>query len=223
MDILLPIYKHWCDKILNGTKTIEFRTRLPKHLKQGTIIYLYETAKNGGCKKVVGQCEVDYIIPVLSKDGKWPIYGAYPFIDYFYKNIKKDNEIAEYYKNLKKEFDSYRHYRYGFILGYAFSELELESLRKNKCLIDLTKTFDIDIINQISKDNGKSHNYIEECDKWLSDIGYYNDSEESYYKFGIVLKNVQRFETPKKLSCFKNIMGETVKNTPQSYMYVVQK
>ena len=39
-------------------KSFEFRTKLPKELKTGTKIYIYEPVKRGGCKKVVGEFTV---------------------------------------------------------------------------------------------------------------------------------------------------------------------
>jgi predicted transcriptional regulator len=205
--------------ILNGEKTIEFRTRLPKNMHSGTTIYIYETANKGGSKKVVGECKVDYIIPVLNENKKWPIYGAYPFIDYFFENIKGDKEKAEHYKKLKEEFDKYDKYRYGFILGYAFSEYELESLRKEGTFVDTWKIFDTKLVRKIIDDNDYSNKQIEECDNWLRKIGFYNDFEESYYEYGIVLKDVVKYNVPKELSEFIGTNNEKITRPPQSWMY----
>ena len=114
MDIVISIYNHWSQMILSGEKPIEFRTKLPNDFKSGDKIYIYETARYGGARAIVGECVVDYIIPVLSsiKNNKWPIYGAYPFIDYYFEHIKGDKDIAEHYRKLKKEFDTYENYRW---------------------------------------------------------------------------------------------------------------
>lgn len=219
MNIIYSLHKCWCDKIFEGIKTIEFRTKLPKKLKSGTILYLYETAKNGGCQKIVGQCEVDYVIPVLSKDGEWPIIGCYPFMEYFYRNIKKDEDTAEYFKKLKEEFDTYENYRYGFILNYSHSNDELESLRKTGTLLDYWKVNNLTIINRISKDREESEKYTTECDNWLESIGFYNEFGETNYQYGIVLKNIQKYKIPLSLSQFKDKNGVFIKKPPQSYVY----
>lgn len=221
MNIIYALHKCWCDKIFDGSKPIEFRTKLPKNLKSGTKLYLYETAKNNGARAIVGECVVDYIIPVLSstKNNKWPICGAYPFIDYYFEHIKGDKEIAEHYRKLKKEFDAYENYRYGFILNYAFCEEELTSLRTTGSLIDTFKISDYDLVKKIIDKNDIGNKRIEECDNWLSKIGYYNEFDETYYQYGIVLKDIKKYDTPKPIGDFKNKDGEQIKFAPQSFIY----
>lgn len=220
MGIMLSLRKQWSDKILDGSKPIEFRSSLPKNLKENETFYLYETSKQKGCKMVVGECQLDYIIPVTNEEGKWPMLGAYPFIDYYFEFIKGDKETADHYRALKKEFDTYKQYRYGFILNYAFSEYELKSLREKGTLVDTWKIFDMKVVRKILDDNDISGKKVEECDKWLMSIGFYNDMDESYYKYGLVLKNVKRYDSPKPLSEFKNPnMNTVIQNAPQSWCY----
>ncbi len=218
MNIIYALHKCWCDKIFDGSKPIEFRTKLPKNLKSGTKLYLYETAKNNGARAIVGECVVDYIIPVLSDKGKWPILGCYPFIDYFYENIKKDKETADYFRALKKEFDTYENYRYGFILGYSHSPLELESLRTTGSLMNLYPC-DFETVNRVVKDNEKSGKYAEECDDWLTQIGFYDDGGETYYQYGIVLKDIKKYTEPKQINTFEDKDGVAIQKAPQSFMY----
>lgn len=220
MDILMSLHKVWADMIFDGKKPIEFRTRLPKNFSIGDKIYIYETAKRGGSRKVVGFATVKDIIEVLSKDGRWPMFGAYPFIDFYFENIKGDKEKAEHYRKLKEEFDKYTQYKYGFILGYAFSELELSCLRETGCFVDTWKIFDMNIVRKVINDNTTSENYIRECDDWLKKIGYYNDCEESYYKYGIVLTNITKFDTPISINDINDKNGDPIKTAPQSWMYV---
>lgn len=221
MDIVISIYKQWSQMILSGEKPIEFRTKLPNDFKSGDKIYIYETARYGGARAIVGECVVDYIIPVLSsiKNNKWPIYGAYPFIDYYFEHIKGDKDIAEHYRKLKKEFDTYENYRYGFILNYAFCEEELESLRTTGSLIDTFKIFDYDLVKKIIDKNDIGNKRIEECDKWLSKIGYYNEFDETYYQYGIVLKDVIKYDTPIPTTEFLDRNGNPIQRAPQSWMY----
>ena len=54
MSIIISIYKHWTQMILNKEKPIEFRTKLPKDFKTGDKIYIYETARYGGARAIVG-------------------------------------------------------------------------------------------------------------------------------------------------------------------------
>ena len=221
MDIVISIYGKWSQMILDGKKPIEFRTKLPKNFKAGDKIYIYETAKYGGARAIVGECTVDYIISVLNKEGKWPMYGAYPFIDYFFENIKNNKEKAKYYRKLKKEFDTYENYKYGFILGYAFSELELKSLRETGSLIDTWTIYDKMVVDEIINANEESNKLIGECDDWLSSIGFYNEFEESYYKYGIVLKDAKRYDEPIPITEFLDQNKNTITRAPQSWMYTI--
>lgn len=218
MNIIYALHKCWCDKIFDKSKPIEFRTKLPKNLKSGTKLYLYETAKNNGARAIVGECVVDYIISVRSERGEWPIVGCYPFIDYYYEKIKGDKELAQYYRDLKEEFDKNKNYRYGFILGYSHSPRELSHLRRTGSLLDLWQC-NFDIVNEVAKDNDKSDKLAQECDDWLESIGFYDDGGETYYQYGIVLKDVKKYNTPKPISDFKNKDGEQIKFAPQSFIY----
>lgn len=225
MNIIISIYNHWAQMILNGEKTIEFRTRLPNDFKQGDTIYIYETAKHGGAHAIVGECKVDYIISVLREGdkNKWPILGAYPFIDYYLEKIKGDKATADYYRSLKTEFDTYENYRYGFILNYAFCDEELESLRTTGSLLDITKNMDFELIKTMDEKMKASSALVEECDRWLSKIGYYNDFDETNYKYGIVLKDVIKYDKPIPITDFLDKNGNNIKTVPQSWMYTLGK
>ena len=224
MDIIVSLHKNWSQQILEGQKTIEFRSRLPKEIKSGTTMYFYESSKNGGARKVVGQCEVDYIISVVSPTGGWPLYGAFPFIDYYFREIEKDTITANHFREIIEEFDNKKYpYRYGYSLCYAFSPIELNSLKNTGKLIDLTANIDYKLINQLSKEKEKSETYIQKCDQWLTEIGFYDDGGESKYKYGIVLKNIEKYDEPLPLESFLDKRGNVIMKAPQSWMYASRK
>jgi predicted transcriptional regulator len=206
--------------ILSGKKTIEFRSMLPKDFKSGDKIYLYETSKNGGSKKIVGECEVDYIINVLSKDGKWPTFGCYPFLEYYFQNIKNDSYVANQYGKIKSEFENkVTKYKHGYVVKYAFSEENLDSLRKHGEVIDLWNIANFTVVQKYLKDIEKSEEYLKECDEWLTKIGFYDETLESTYKYGIVLKNIMKYDKPKEISDFIDRNDNNIKKAPQSWMY----
>ena len=222
--IMYSLHKPWCDMIFSGEKTIEFRTKLPKNLTKGTKIYFYETKRQGGCGQVVGECIVTDIIPVLSKDGKWPTYGCYPFIEYYFKNIIGDFELASHIENVKEEFDGkFENYKHGYIIHYMMSEENLENIKKTGRPIDTWKLFDMSLVHKILADIDMANEFIEMCDDWLMNIGYYNDMCESYYKWGIALGEVIRYERPVPVAHFVNKNGDCLKNGPQSFCYVENK
>ena len=224
MNIMYSLYKPWCDKVFSGEKTLEFRTKIPKELKKGSKIYFYETKKYNGSGKVVGECTVTDIIPVLSKNGKWPTYGCYPFMEYYFENIIGDFEFADYIRQIKEDFDGkFDNYKYGYIINYMMSEENLENIRKTGHPIDTWKLFDKPLIYKILDDIDMANEFIHMCDDWLMDIGFYNDMCESYYKWGIAFSEVVKYETPISVDSFLDKNGKHLKTGPQSFCYAQKR
>ena len=220
MNIIISLYKHWSDMILSGEKTLEFRTRLPKDCHIGEKIYFYETSRQNGRKMVVGEATVKDIISVCNKDGKWPMVGCYPFTEYYFSEIKKDEKMYNLYKSLKEELGNLKQYKYGYLMGYFQSPKEIQSLRENGSLIDTFKLSNEEAWEVIDANN-KSDKTAQEIDDWLTKIGFYNKYDETNYKYAYVLDNIIRYEKPKNISEFKNKNGESIKNPPQSYIYTI--
>ena len=220
MNIIISLYKHWSDMILSGEKTLEFRTRLPKDFHIGEKIYFYETSRQNGRKMVVGEATVKDIISVCNKDGKWPMVGCYPFTEYYFSEIKKDEKMYNLYKSLKEELGNLKQYKYGYLMGYFQSPKEIQSLRENGSLIDTFKLSNKEAWEVIDANN-KSDKTAQEIDNWLTKIGFYNKYEETNYKYAYVLDNIIKYEKPKNISEFKNKNGEIIKNPPQSYIYTI--
>ena len=220
MNIIISLYKHWSDMILSGEKTLEFRTRLPKDFHIGEKIYFYETSRQNGRKMVVGEATVKDIISVCNKDGKWPMVGCYPFTEYYFSEIKKDEKMYNLYKSLKEELGNLKQYKYGYLMGYFQSPKEIQSLRENGSLIDTFKLSNKEAWEVIDANN-KSDKTAQEIDDWLTKIGFYNKYDETNYKYAYVLDNIIKYEKPKNISEFKNKNGESIKNPPQSYIYTI--
>ena len=189
MNIIISLYKHWSDMILSGEKTLEFRTRLPKDFHIGEKIYFYETSRQNGRKMVVGEATVKDIISVCNKDGKWPMVGCYPFTEYYFSEIKKDEKMYNLYKSLKEELGNLKQYKYGYLMGYFQSPKEIQSLRENGSLIDTFKLSNKEAWEVIDANN-KSDKTAQEIDDWLTKIGFYNKYEETNYKYAYVLDNI---------------------------------
>lgn len=73
MSILLPVIRRFAGWLVDGEKTIEWRT---KPLPVGTA-YIFETKKNGGCAKVIGKVTVwaSYKVEVDEISDEWLKYG----------------------------------------------------------------------------------------------------------------------------------------------------
>lgn len=220
--IILPLHANWCNMILNGEKPFEFRTKLPKDFEPGTTIYLYETKYRGIGGYVMGECKVKKIINLCNEKGQFPTLGCYNFIDYFLENVKHDPETAERYRKVKEEFkDKFTNYKYGFIIQYAMSDENLASIRETGMPIDTWKIFDMPLVRKILDDIEKSNQLMKECDNWLTAIGLYNDMDESYYRYGIELKDIIRYSKAKPIYDFTNLQGIPLTKAPQSFQYVI--
>ena len=228
LAVMYALYKDWTEMILSGLKPLEFRTQLPNKLAIGTKIYLYETKKRGGAGAVVGECTVKSIINVLSDKGQWPIVGCYPFIEYYLRNIKKDNAAADHFCKINNEFKDNKRYRWGFITPYIYSDIQLDHLRRTGELPDLfdynpMTQKDMDKLNKIFADKEKGSALEHECDDWLTKIGFYNEYDETNYKYALELGDIIRYDAPKSISQFIRQDGSTMKDPPQSFCYTLER
>lgn len=220
MDIIISSYPHWTRMVLSGKKPLEFRKTLPKGIRPGDTIYLYETRGHNGAGAIVGKCKLQSVINVCRDDGKWPVNGSYPFIDYWCEHILKDKYKAEIYRKVKEEFlYKFEHYKHGYIIDFAFCEEELDHIREHGRPINTWEVMDFELVQRILKANEMSRYLQRQCDNWLSLIGFYNEGGESDYKYALVLTDIEHFSTPIQITKFKNKNGDAIQAAPQSWMY----
>lgn len=211
MNIILPVHKHWIEKIFSGEKIYEFRNYIPKHLKPNDTIYFYETSKNGGVQKVVGECKVKSFRN-LTYDGIYPMFGCYSFIEDYMEIMEKKPEEAQLFKECKE--NQLAEFKLGATLCFALSEKAMEDIKNG----EYPK---YDHYDKTSNEARKLGNlYMEKCDNWLSSIGFYDDGGESTWKYAWCLTDVKKYLTTLELKNFKKINGEFVVKPPQSYIYV---
>jgi predicted transcriptional regulator len=227
MAIMYPIYGIWNDRIFEGDvlylqngvgqkgkhvryrKEFEFRTRLPKDLKTGDKVYIYEPKKHYGAGKVVGEFTVGEIFKC-----DYP-FGAFPFIVHFCRNVLKNEDYAKKFERaVKTELPGYKK---GYILKYALDDESMDWIEKNRTPPDIiTYLYDKDRTEKLDE----SEKVWKWCDSWLRKIGFYSEMGESNYKFAIEIQNPIRYSDPKSLSDFTKINGSVVDKAPQSFMYV---
>ena len=142
MAIMYPIYNIWNNRIFEGDilylqngvgqkgkhvryrKDFEFRTRLPKDLKTGDKVYIYEPKKYGGSGKVVGEFTVGEIIPCGYS------FGAFPFIVHFCRNVLKNEDYAKKFERaVNTELPGIKK---GYILKYALDDESMDHIEKTK-------------------------------------------------------------------------------------------
>jgi predicted transcriptional regulator len=224
---MYPIYNLWNCRIFFGDvlflqhfdckksrniryhKDFEFRTRLPKDLKTGDKVYIYEPKKKYGSGRVVGEFTVGNIIPC-----DYP-FGAYAFIVHFCRNILKNEDYAKKFERaVKMELPGFKK---GYILKYALDDESMDYIQQHKAPPDI---YDYLYDKERNANLDESERVWKWCDEWLKKCGFYDENDMSNYKFAIAILNPIRYSDPKSLSDFTKIDGSVVDKAPQSFMYV---
>lgn len=210
MNIILSVHKQWLDKIFSNEKIYEFRNFIPKNLKENDTIYFYETSKNNGSKKIVGECRLKSTFP-LTNNGKFPMFGCYHFIEKYMKIIENDEEKAKLFEECKKY--QLEEYKFGSLLSFALSPSAMKNIKNG-----IYPKFNLFYDEHELVDLGRT--YMEKCDSWLMNMGYYDSDSSSYWEYAWELKDVKKYDKPLEIDNFYNKYGEKVIYPPQSYLYV---
>ncbi len=206
MAILMSLHKKWAHMILDGKKPFEFRKKIGKDWKAGDTVYIYETSKNGGSQKIVGK----FVVKDVKAIQKCRL-GCYSFLEYYCEHIIKDMEaLAAVRTAYEKDVPGYNN---SVKLTYLYLPEVLDSLINHK---DLPYSY-YDEEYQEKKEKGNA--LVEACDAWLSEIGFYDDYDESNYKYYIEVETPERFKEPLNLSDFKSREDKEITRPPQSWMY----
>ena len=213
MNIIISIHNIWANKIFSGEKTLEFRNNLPRNIKPGDKVYIYETYKNSGRKMVVGYFTLKKAYPI-PKCGRC---GYTSFIQYWAKEIVKDEELSKLIDrcaNVKMN-----HHYQDIVYSYMYCDEVLDYMEKNHDMPELGMREYMDKTFLANRD--KSEKITRDCDHWLETIGYYNDCCESYYSHVFEILNPVRFNNPIPISEFLNTKNENIEKAPQSWCYTL--
>lgn len=202
----MPIYNIWNEKIFNKTKPLEFRSRIGKNFEKGSIVYIYESARYNGCKKVVGQFEIANIVKIQHE-----ICDTVYFMNYYLKNILKDESIFKLW-NTTKEL-RLKHYNDVLKLQYFLVPEILLKIDNNEVI-----SYDENIENSIKLSKEISN----ACNEWLYDIGYYNNFGETNYNYYIEIANPILYNKKLELTDFL-CNDKTITKAPQSWCYCQKK
>ena len=224
MNIIMSLHKQWAEKIFDGSKPFEFRTKLPNNFAIGDKVFVYETRANNGRGLVIGYFTVKNIIKLSHA-----LYGCYDFIEYYYKNIAKQPNTAKAFRKIKEEFvkEKYPNLKLGAGLDYTFSPEDIENFQKYKKPINFWNFIkegeiptDVYTISQkVSKNRNRASNCMIECDNWLSNIGFYDDYDESNWNYAIEIGKVVLFKEPRDINNFVSKDNKAITRAPQSWMY----
>lgn len=209
MNCIFSIDKNFSDLIFNKTKPMEFRNVLPK-IEVGDKIFIYETKKHG-CGMVVGYFTVKSF-------GKIPHskVGTYIYID-TYADMFCDDETKRLIKKAKSiELKGYYN---SLTLDYIFMEDKLDfMLETHTCpKTDFSLSREEWLKENAARE--KNHKLSEDCDNWLSKIGFYDEYDEANWKYHIWVDKVEKFDTPIPITEFSLLDGRPLKAAPQSFCY----
>lgn len=207
----MALHNNWANMILNGSKPLEFRNSIGKDFEIGNRVYIYETSKYGGRKKVVGEFKIKDIVKIPKAK-----CGTYFFLEYFCKNIKKDDEAL---KAVRKIYSiNLEHYDNSLKLSYIFLPEIVEAINKDDSAPDILN-MSREEFNRFNTLQDKSIALTKECDNWLSSIGFYDEYGESYYNYYIEIKDTVAYDTPLDLSNFEGADGKIISTPPQGFRY----
>lgn len=212
MNVILPIHKPYTDRIFNGRKPFEFRNRIPK-LEKYDKVFVYETKKNG-CGMVVGYFTVKSVEEIVhSKLGAYQYVSEYAHI-YYNKEIQRlvDKAMTIKLKDCANDL----------VLCYIFMEDCLdEMLRTNRPPGESFNNLLYKDIKNYQEIKEKQNTFIQGCDNWLSDMGYYNAEEgnKSEWKYRIRIAGTCQYENPKPITEFLNRKGKIIEKAPQGFCY----
>lgn len=237
MDALIPIHKDWASLIFSGIKLSDFRNQYPAKLSNGSIVYLYETAKNGGCQKVVGEFTVDKIIdinkPSTEDELKFKALITQPFILDYLEKIENDADTAEFFRNIIR-LSQEKNIPYEDVAPFATSSTAMKYILNtgktpDSMTIAAEQTENTDLFNYFSKVESITEEIekekvpailaIKNCFKWLLEMGLCYKGD--YSNFAIGISNVQKYKRPIPLDKFTVIKTKKKINfAPQTLIYV---
>jgi predicted transcriptional regulator len=174
-------------------------------------VYLYETSKNNGRKMVVGEFTIKEIIDISKNRTK---LGCYYFIDDYAKYILKDKTLYDRICRLKNI--KITDYNQSYLLNFLFFDDILDYAEKNNRLDDMCK-FNPSEEYKIKRE--KAEDLMEDCDKWLNQMGFYNEDMMSYWNYAIVIDNPIKYTNPLSIADFKGANGKIIQKAPQSWCY----
>jgi len=205
-QIMLSVRPEWVEKILNGTKQYEFRTRLPKDLKAGMVVNVYCT--KGNYKTSLYDIrdslfEGDYYLGDFTEDDKPYVYNKYvkplngKAVASFVVGKIIELPITEHFKNVSDTGEgSNPRIKIRIRTGYVYDNIEGSCLTDDE-LIEYGKgkpLFAIEItdLKAFPKPREKESYYVE-CKYEDKNViyAYQDDYKDHFYK--PINFNVQSF------------------------------
>ena len=211
MNILLPIHKKYSDLIFSGKKPFEFRNTRMK-LSHGDRAYVYET-KNGGCGMVVGHFTIDNMDSI-----PYHRVATYWGLPHYVERYGSDEDRVAVDRAMKIRVDGYDDC---IVLDDIYDDDCLEYMEKHgEPMSGFLKWSDTDATKYRMENQQKRATLFSGCDEWLAEMGYYNQGDESTWKWYIAIIEPVKYDTPLSLDNFMLMNGKPIRKAPQSFCYV---
>lgn len=205
MDLLFSFNDRLTKEIVTNRKFLFFGNNFSENMKNCDKIYICNN------NKIIGESRIKAIniIPRVK-------VGTYNFILYYVRDVLKDKDLTEEVERVLN-FDL-PGYCPSYKLSFIFNFFRLENFDEYGGPMDLLKLNRAEWL-QWSKNYDKANKLCEECDDWLTDIGYYQDGESFYRKY-IEISDLVLYNVPIDINNFKNKKNEKIIKAPRSWCYV---
>lgn len=214
MNVLTSIRKPYTDLIFNGTKPLEFRTRIPTDLEPDDTIFIYESKFKGGAGKVIGEAKLKQSLEIPKERLGMSFLLPY-YADLFCS--KEDQEQIQRFLPIKVS-----HFNRGLIIDELFNVALTNALLKHGALVGYKTYKNLKELYPKSKiQQDKAEALIRSCDEWGRTIGYYNKWDVVHWDYALELYDVKKYPVSKDLSEFEGRQGP-IKQAPQSFCYIAK-
>lgn len=217
MNVIMPIHKEYSDRIFSGLKPYEFRNKVPK-LEKYDKVFVYETKKKG-CGMIVGYFTVKVVEKITHHKLGAYLYASEYAHRYYNEDIQKlvDKAMTIDLKNCDNSL----------VLYYLFMEEFLDEMLRTKRPPEEENYFHYmrDNFSEYNRKKELQTSFIEGCDEWLKNIGFYNTDfgGKSDWNYRIVIAGTCKYENPIPITEFQNAKGLSIKKAPQSFCYTINK
>jgi hypothetical protein len=215
MNTIFSIRNNFTEQIFNGNKPLEFRNSIGKDVEANSTIYIYETKRNSGAGSVIGSVRIKSIIDI-----PWHRVGTYFILPYYVQLFGSEEEKEAVEKGMKVDLLDYDN---SLILSYLFNDRILDYIEINKDIPNACE--DAHYFYQFGREykdrDRKAKVLCNKCDEWAEQIGFYDSSGSSFWKYAIELIEPNLFDQGIPISEFKGRDGNFLTKAPQSWCYTL--
>lgn len=207
MNIIFNISNNQMKPLLDNKKLLFFANNFSENTKKANKVYF--------CNKgqIIGEAKIK-CIEIIPRSK----VGTTNFILFWAQKIKKDKFLYDRIKQVfSYKIEGYDNY---IKISHLYNEWALEYFDKNGEFPDII-SLGLTKMSEYYKKKEKADEIISECDEWLTDIGYYNGGDESFFRKYMEISNIILYNTSKELNSFKNKNNKSIIKPPKTWCYTL--